>query len=83
MTFSYFRVELCADVIVPAAARRSISVGGGGAPSVQKIRRGRRRGVGGQKHFFLRFTKIFCSILKMFLGIFVVIKALSFADDQC
>src|SRR6218665_267033 len=37
-------VELCADVIVPAAARRSISVGGGGPPPVQKTRRRRRRG---------------------------------------
>ena len=31
-------LELCADVIVSAAARRSISVGGGGAPPVQKNR---------------------------------------------
>src|SRR6218665_670468 len=52
------RLELCADVIVSAAARRSISVGGGGAPPVQKNRR-RRRGVGGQKYFFIRFTKNF------------------------
>src|SRR6218665_700927 len=91
-------VELCADVIVSAAvARRSISVGGGGgAAPVQKSRRRRRRGagpeksaaaarrgVGGQKHFFLRFTKKFHSILKIFLGTFLVIKALRFADDQC
>ena len=66
-------LELCADVIV--------SVGGGGAPPVQKNRR--RRGVGGQKQFFLRFTKKFRSILKIFLGTFLVIKALRFADDQC
>src|SRR6218665_375979 len=75
-------VELCADVIVSAAARRSISVGGGGAPTVQKNRR-RRRGVGGQKQFFLRFTKKLRSILKIFLGTSLVIKALRFADDQC
>src|SRR6218665_2542896 len=30
-------LELCADVNVSAAARRSISVGGSGAPPVQKI----------------------------------------------
>jgi len=42
-----------------------------------------RRGVGGQKHFFLRFKKKFRSILKIFLGTFLVIKALRFADDQC
>ena len=49
-------LELCADVIVSAAARWSISVCGGAA----------RRGVGGQKHLFLRFTKKFRSILKIF-----------------
>src|SRR6218665_80514 len=76
------QLDLGPDVIVSAAARRSISVGGGGAPPVKKDRR-RRRGVGGQKHFFLRFTKKFRSILKIFLGIFLVIKALRFADDQC
>src|SRR6218665_968853 len=65
-------VELCADVIVSAAARRSISVGGGGG-----ARRGRPKTV------FLRFTKKFRSILKMFLETVLVIKALSFADDQC
>jgi len=58
---------------------RLISVGGGGAPLVQKNRRG-----SGQKHFFLRFTKKFRSILKIFLGTFLVINALRFAaDDQC
>src|SRR6218665_4040334 len=75
-----FGLELCADVIVSAAARWSILVGGG-APPVQKNRR--RRGVGGQKYFFLRFTKKFRSILKIFFGTFLVIKALRFADDQC
>jgi len=68
---------------VSAAARRSISVGGGGAPPAQKNRRRRRRGVGGQKQFFLRFTKKFRSILNIFLGTFLVIKAVRFADDQC
>src|SRR6218665_3970765 len=58
------------------------------APPVQKNRR-RRRGVGAarrgrQKTFFLRFTKKFRSILKIFfLGTFLVIKALRFAVDQC
>src|SRR6218665_1441701 len=76
------KVELCADIIVSAAAARwSISVGGGGAPPVPKNRR--RRGVGDQKHFFLRFTKKFRSILKIFLGTLLVIKALRFPDDQC
>ena len=66
--WSSFRLELCADDIVSAAARRrSKKIGGG---------------VGGQKHFF-RFTKEFRSILKIFLGTFLVIKALRFADDQC
>src|SRR6218665_516254 len=54
-------LELCADVVVSAEARRSISVGGAGAPPVQKNRR--RRGVGGPKQFFLRFMKKFRSIL--------------------
>src|SRR6218665_102164 len=49
-------LELCADVIVSAAARRSISAA--------------RRGVDGQKHFFQRFTKKFRSFLKIFLGTF-------------
>src|SRR6218665_2439117 len=77
------KLELCADVIVSAAARWSISVGGGVAPPVQKNRRRRRRDVSGQKQFFLRFTKKFRSILKIFLGTFLLIKALRFADDQC
>src|SRR6218665_1448882 len=80
------RIELCADVIVSAAARRSISVGGGGgAPPVQKNRRRRRRGAAwaAKNSFFLRFTKKCRSILKIFLGTFLVIKALRFADDQC
>src|SRR6218665_3465022 len=38
------KVEPCADVIVSAAVRRSISVGGG-APPVQEYQR-RRRGAG-------------------------------------
>src|SRR6218665_309318 len=37
-------VELCADVIVSAAARRSISVGDGGAPPGQKNWGGRGAG---------------------------------------
>ena len=38
--------------------------------------------MGGQKHFFLRFTKKIRSIYKIFLGTCLVIKALRFADDQ-
>ena len=77
-------VELCADVTVSAAARRSISVGGGGAPPVQEYRRRRRRGEArAAKFFFIRFRKKCHSILKIFLGTFLVIKALRFADDQC
>ena len=53
------------------ARRRSKKIGGGAA------RRGR------PNTFFLRFTKKFRSILKIFLGTFLVIKALRFADDQC
>src|SRR6218665_2908399 len=63
---------------------------GGGAP----VNFGRRRRATGPKksaaarrgrpkRFFLRFTKTFCSILKIFLGIFLIIKALRFADNQC
>src|SRR6218665_3320388 len=77
------------------AVRRRHCVGGG-AP-VNFGRRGRRAagpkksaaaaaergGVGGQKQFFLRYTNKFRSILKIFLGTFLVIKALRFADDQC
>src|SRR6218665_1985037 len=44
-------LDLCADVIVSAVARRSISGGGGGAPPVPKNRRGR------PKSFVIRFTK--------------------------
>src|SRR6218665_3965153 len=78
-------LELCADVFVSAAARRSISVGGGGAPPAQKNRRRRRGGAAwaAKNSFFLRFTKKCRSILKIFLGTFLVIKALRFADDQC
>src|SRR6218665_3978241 len=53
----------------------------GGAPVNFGLRR--RRGMGGQKQFFLRFTKKIRSILKIFLGTFLVVKALRFADDQC
>src|SRR6218665_3980931 len=83
--FSYHPGELCADVIVSAAARRSISVGGGGAPPVHKNRRRRGRGAAwaAKNSFFLRFTKKCRSILKIFLGTFLVIKALRFPDDQC
>jgi len=55
-------LELCADVIVSAAARRSILVGCGSAPPVQKF------GVGGcaarrwrPKNVFQRFLKKFRS----------------------
>ena len=65
-----------------AAARRSISVGGGAAGLKKSAAAAARRGVGGQKHLFLRFTKKFRSILKIFLGTFLVIKALRFADDH-
>ena len=51
------RIEPCADVLVSAAARRSILVGGG-SPPVPKT----RRGVGDQKNFFQRVQN-FCSIL--------------------
>ena len=52
-------VELCADVIVSAAARRSISVGGG-APLVQKksaaaARRGRPKTVFSKIHEKISF----------------------------
>src|SRR6218665_3862944 len=38
---------------------------------------------GQPKTVFLRFTNKFRSILKIFLGTFLVIKAFRFADDQC
>ena len=38
---------------------------------------------GGPNQFFIRFTNKFSSILKIFLGTFLVIKALRFTDDQC
>ena len=82
VAFDGLPLELCADVIVSAAARRSILVGGGGAAPVQKNwRRAVRRGR--PKTFFIRFTKKFRSILKIFLGTFLAIKALRFADVQC
>ena len=64
--------------------RRRHCVGGGGAPvnfGPKKSAAAARRGVGGQKHFFIRFTKKFRSILKIFLGTFLVIKALRLTDD--
>src|SRR6218665_1590650 len=64
------------------AARPKKTAAGGRGGRAQKSRR-RRRGVDGPKYFFLRFTKKFRSILKIFLGTFLVIKALRFADDQC
>src|SRR6218665_4147795 len=71
-------LELCADVIVSAAAaRRPISVGGGAVPKNRRRRRGAAWAA--KKQFFLRFTKKFRSILKIFLGTFLVIKALRFA----
>src|SRR6218665_1654592 len=69
-----------------AVRRRHCAAGGApdnfgrrrrGGPRPKKSAAG-RRGVGGQKHFFLRFTKKFRSILKIFLGTFLVIKALRF-----
>src|SRR6218665_1378271 len=42
-------------------------------------RRSKKIGGGGQKQLFLRFMKKFRSILKIFLGTFLVIKALRFA----
>jgi len=73
--------------------RRRHCVGGGAPVNFGRRRRraagpkksaaAARRGVGGQKQFFLRFTNKFRSILKIFLGTFLVIKALRFADDQC
>ena len=52
---SWFSLELCADVIVSAAARAA-------GP---KKSAAAQRGVDGQKQFFLRFTKKFRSILKI------------------
>ena len=54
------------------AVRRRHCVGGGAPVNF-----------GGQKQFFLRITKKFRSILKIFVGTCLVIKALRFADDQC
>src|SRR6218665_955397 len=83
------------QVCISRAVRRCHCVGGGAPVNFgRRRRRGGRAakkkragggggGVGGQKHFFLRFTKKFRSILKIFLGTFLVIKALRFADDQC
>ena len=80
--------------IVIKAVRRRHCVGGGALVNFGPRRRRAagpnksatavaRRGVSGQKQFFLRFTNKFRSILKIFLGTFLVIKALRFADDQC
>src|SRR6218665_533283 len=76
------------------AVRRRHCVGGGAPVNFGRRRRraagpkksaaaGAAPGVDGPKYFFLRFTKKFRSILKIFLGTFLVIKALRFADDQC
>jgi len=51
-------------VVHGRAVRRRQCVGGAALVNFGR----RRRGVGGQKHFFLRFTKKFRSILKIFLG---------------
>ena len=65
------------------AVRRRHCVGGGAPVNFgpKKSAAAARRGVIGQKHF-LRFTKKIRSILKIFLGTLLVIKALTFADDQ-
>src|SRR6218665_2494153 len=90
-TAMYKRAVLRAPI--SRAFRRLHCVGGGAPVNFGRRRRAAgskksaaaaaRRGVGDQKHFFLRFTKKFRSILKIFLGTFLVIKALRFADDQC
>ena len=49
---TFCRIELCADFIVSAAARRSISVGGGGAPRSKKIGGGGAARRGRPKTFF-------------------------------
>src|SRR6218665_1589743 len=71
------------------AARRRHCVGGGAPVNFGRRRRraaGPKKSAaarrGRPKHFFLRFTKKFRSILKIFLGTVLVIKALRFADDQ-
>ena len=61
----------CVSQFRSAAARRSKKIGGGAA------RRGR------PKTFFSKIHEKFRSILKIFLGTFLVIKSLRFADDQC
>jgi len=40
----YCKLEVCADLKVPAAARRSVLVGVGGAPPINRNRRRRLRG---------------------------------------
>src|SRR6218665_2756220 len=86
------RTALCTNYCRSRAVRRRHCVGGGAPVNFGRRRRraagpkksaaaAARRGVGGQKHYFLRFTKKFRSILKIFLGTFLVIKALRFADD--
>ena len=51
----------------PRAVRRRHCVGGGAPVNFRpKKSAAARRGVGGQKHFLLRFTKKFRSILKIF-----------------
>src|SRR6218665_246084 len=85
--------ELCKPV--SRAVRRRHCVGGGAPVNFgRRRRRGARRqkkaagggaagGWAAKNSFFLRFTKKCRSILKIFLGTFLVNKALRFADDQC
>src|SRR6218665_1262942 len=75
-------LELCADVIVSAAARLSISVGGG-APPVQKIGGGGAAWRERSKTFFSKIHEKISFYPQNFLRNFLVIKALRFADDQC
>src|SRR6218665_3708610 len=67
-SLTYNALQISQSSYIRAVRRRRCV--GGGAPPVQKSRRRRRRGVGGQKQLFLRSTKKFRSILKIFLGTF-------------
>src|SRR6218665_2021550 len=58
-----FKVEPCAGAIVSAPTRRSILVGGTGAPPVPKSGGGAAREA---NKFLLRFRKKFRSIVKIF-----------------
>jgi len=78
VTFSCSKYLALVFLLLIRAVRRRHCVGG-----CAPVNRRRRRGVDGPKYYFLRFTKKFRSILKIFLGTFLVIKALRFADDQC